>query len=588
MKNQAGQVLILALFVVGLVLVNTLLIIGGSQIFFQNTSYTIQADQALHLAEAGIDKAVAALNATGGAYLGEAETVLGDGSYSVTITSPNPGTKIIESIGYIPSKVNPKAKRSIKITASKGVGVDFNYAVQVGEGGLEMSNDSIVNGSIYSNGNISLNNNAKINGDAYVAGGTAPVADQQSDCVSFNCTDYIFGKNVNGEDRLDVAQSFKPAVTNVINKVALKLKKIGSPPDTIVRLMKDSSGQPDKNNVLTSAVLTANLVTDQYGFVEIAFTSSPTLSADTPYWIVLDTSSNGSNYWSWSADSIQAYTRGEAKWSSNWQAKNPTWTLISADLGFKTFMGGAITSIVGTNGVLIGGDAHANTLQNLTISKGAYYQTAQNITAATYHPNSPDPITKTMPVSEANIAAWKQAAQDAGIYTGDISSCRATLGPGKYIGNVTFSNNCTVVIRDPIWITDNLVLNNGVTLKLDTSYGSSSGVIVVDGTIGLSNNSKLYGSGVGGSFLMALSTYDSRASGTHAIDVANSGNEGILYAPVGIIDIANNNRLNEVTAWKIELENNVVVSYDQGLASAFFSSGPTGAYSLIKGTYQLK
>jgi hypothetical protein len=162
------------------------------------------------------------------------------------------------------------------------------------------------------------------------------------------------------------------------------------------------------------------------------------------------------------------------------------------------------------------------------------------------------------------------------------------LGPGKYVGNVTFTNNCIVKIVDPVWITGNLSLSNGVTFNLNSSYGSASGLIIVDGRTTLANTVRIRGSGSDGSYLMLLSTYDSRTNGITAIDVANSGNEGILYAGTGIINIANTNHLEELTAWKIILGNGVTIDYDSGLSSTLFSSGPSGAYSLIKGTYQLK
>lgn len=587
-QDQSGQVLLLAIVAVGLVLVNTLVIIGGSQLFFQNTYYSVQAAQALNLAEAGIDKAIATLNATGGNYLGETEVSLGVGSFSVAITSPNPGTKIIESTGFIPSKDNPQVKRTIKVTAAKGVGVAFNYGVQVGEGGLNMSNGSKVEGSVYSNGNIVMNNNSRITGDAYVAGGMEPEVNQESQCSDLGCSDFAFGKNVNGSDRLDIAQSFRPSVADHIRKVALKLKKVGSPPDITVRLLGDNGGKPNKYNVLASGILTANLVTQNYGFVEISLNPQPTLAADTPYWIMLDTSSNASNFWYWSADSLQGYSGGQAMWSPDWRANTPSWNSVPLDLDFKVYMGGVATSIQGGGGVVIGGDAHANTLKNLTVTGEVYYQVIENVTASGFHPNSSDPAAQVMPVSEGNIATWKKQAEDFGVYEGNISSCRSSLNAGKYVGNISFTNNCVTTVQHPIWITGNLSLSNGAILKLNPSYGLSSGVIIVDGHVSLSNNVKIKGTGEPGSYLMLLTTYDSRTNDAPAISVSNSGNEGILYAPYGKADIANNNHLTELTAWKISLGNNVEIDYDEGLASAFFSSGPTGAFSIVKGTYQLK
>lgn len=591
MKRESGQVLLLAVIVVGLVLINTLVIIGGSQTFFNNTHYSVQSDQALSLAEAGLDKALASLNATGGSYMGEPETSLGGGSFSVTVSSQNPATKMVEVTGYVPSKAQPLAKRTVKATIAKGVGVAFNYGVQVGDGGLEMGENATVNGSVYSNGNILMDNNSRITGDAYVAGGVVPQPDQESDCSLSDCTDYIFGKVVGGESRADVAQSFQPSTSITINKIALKLKKLGSqsPSDVTVRLLADDGGQPDKGMVLASGILYSNLATDQYAFIEVALASSPTLSADTTYWIVVDTSLNSSAYWSWSGDSLEGYTRGQAFWSDDWQDRRAVWTgPLTLDLNFRTYMGGVATFIQGGTGSTIGSQAHANTLTNLIVTQNAYYQAIQNVTAASYYPGSADPLARVMPVSEGNISAWKAAAQSAGVYTGDITTCQASLGSGKYVGNIILPNNCSATARDPIWITGTLTLGNGAVLRLDSTYGSSSGVIVVDGKVTFSNGSKSLGSGTAGSFLMVVSTYDSRTSGQNAIEVDNGAFGGVLFAGQGIIDVRNTSHIKEITGWKIKLDNGVVIDYDSGLSSAFFSSGPSGAYSLVKGTYQLK
>lgn len=587
MIKEQGQVLVLAVIVVGLVLVNSLAIIGGANIYSQSTNYSLFSAKATNLAEAGVEKALASLN-LGGTYSGDTEIQMDTGSVSIKVTSPNQSSKIIEATGYYPSKAEPKATRTVKITASKGVGYAFNYGMQIGDGGLEMLNNSHVIGSVYANGDITMNNNTSISGDAYVAGGTAPTADQQSMCVSPGCADYIFGKNVAGKDILDVAQSFKPSVTTTINKVSVRLKKVGTPSDITVRILQDNNGSPSKNNFLTSGTLPANLVTSQYDFVDVTFNTSVTLTADTTYWLMLDTNLNDANYWVWSADSLQGYSRGLSKWSDDWSAGNPKWTGILYDLDFKTFMGGVVTYLQGAENVTIGGNAYANTLKDLTITRDAYYQSKSNITAAHYFPNSPDPLPANLPVSEGNIAEWKQRAQDAGVYTGDINECRATLGPGKYVGNITLVNSCQITINDPIWITGNLDLNNNVVFTLNSAYGGASGVIVVDGKITMQNNTNVRGTGVAGSYIMVLTTYDSRSNGQVALSVDNSTNQGILYAGNGIANISNVSHLTELTAYKVRLDNGVTINYDTGLASPFFTSGPSGAYSLVKGTYQLK
>lgn len=591
--SESGQALALAIIAVGLVLANSLVILNWSSIFHRSALYAVRSSEALNLAEAGVDKAIASLNRPGSSYTGESEVILGAGSYSVTVTTAG-NNKIIESTGYVPSKENPKSKRTVKIIASKGTGTSFNYGVQVGEGGLQMGNSSTVDGSVYSNGNILMTNNARITGDAFVAGGTAAAADQSSVCTAPDCTDFIFGKSVSGSNRLDVAQSFKPSTTQIINKVSLNIKKIGSPPDITVRLLGDNNGSPNKNNVIASGGLSASLVGTGYSFVEVAFTTSPTLITDTTYWIMLDTSSNSSNYWSWSSDNIQSYSQGTAKWSSNWQASSPVWNSVPLDFDFKTYMGGVATYIQGDNGAVIGGSAHANTLRNLSITGDAYYQSIVNSTVSNSscpnshcHPGSQDPPPVVMPISEANIQEWKDEAEEGGIQTGNIDGCPSRLSRKKYVGNIKLTNGCITAMESPIWITGTLELDNGAKIKLDSNYGESSGVIIADGTITLKNNGTMEGSGTDGSYLIALTTFDSRSNGNTAILADNGSSSVVLYANYGKVFLSNNATLREVTSWKITMDNNSRVTYQSGLAGMFVSS-PSGAYTLMKGTYQLK
>lgn len=593
--NEKGQLFIFSLIVMSLVALTTVSLISGALTFKQNTNYSTNEVQAINLAEAGIDKAVASLNATAGNYNGDSEIQLDTGSFSVSITNIDASTKKITSTGYVPGKANPKSQKTIEMQISKGIGVSFNYGVQVGEGGLDMSNNAIVNGSVYTNGNIILENSSTITGDAYVAGGTQPSADQQHDCQDPNCLDFIFGKNVNGNNQLDVAQSFVPAQTAVVNKVSLKLKKFGSPPNFTVRILGNSNGSPNKNDVKATGTLSANLVTLQYGFVDIVFNTTPSLSSGVTYWIVADTSSNSSNYWAWHLDSLSGYSRGAPKWSSNWQSSNPVWNSIPGDLAFKIYMGGVSTYISGSNNARINGSAHANTLQNLIISSHAYYQVQSGITVngsqcsnnPNCHPGTPDPVPQPMPISDGNIQEWEAAAAAGGQQNG-LSGCPSALPSKKIIGNVSLTNGCQITVDAPIHITGNLLLNNGSKISLNPQYGAASGVIVVDGTIKMSNNSKLFGSGTPGSYLLALSKYDSRQDGVLAIETDNGSSSMILYAPKGRIQLHNNAALKEVTAWKLTLDNGSSVTYETGLSGLFFSTGPGGTFSAIKGSYQIK
>ncbi|MBI2314646.1 hypothetical protein HYU93_01110 [Candidatus Daviesbacteria bacterium] len=590
-KNQKGQILLLTVVALGVVLFTVLFVIGAAQLYFQNAQYSVDVEKALALAEAGVDKALTSLNKTGGSYNGEAETSYGAGSYSVTITDKDASTKILQATGYIPAKTNPRTKRTVTIKASKGAGISFVYGLQVGEGGINMGTGAIFNGSIYSNGNITGGNNATFIGDVWIAGAAQASADVESDCNQLNCQDYIFGKAVSGENRQDIAQSFKPTTSGVLNKVSLKFKKFGLPTNPTVRIMTDANGKPNKNNVLATGTLSANLVTEEYGFIDITFDTTPTLEGNTIYWIMVHTQSlDAANYWSWSNDFAQGYPQGGPKWSSDWQTGDSAWTDILGDLGFRTFLGGAATLLNLGNGSVVSGDVHANMIEgNMTITKDAYYQNLgpSVVVSGTKYPGSADPAPTVFPISEANMTDWKNQAEAAGS-GGSISGCVATLGPGKINGDVLLGNSCNTKVIAPVWITGTLNTGNSTKLILDQDFGPASGVIIVDGKTVLGNGADILGSGTKGSYLMLLVLYSSIINGDAAITIGNSSISGILYAPLGKVELANGAAFREITAWGINLGTSAILNYQSGFASTFFSSGPSGSYSLVKGTYQVK
>jgi hypothetical protein len=599
--NQSGQAFVLALIALSVVTIGVVALLSGTLTLKQNSRYTLDSLEASGLAEAGIDKAVASLNKSAGQYTGETNTAFGNGTYTVQIDQIDSNTSKITATGYVPNAQSPKSQKKISVQIQRGDGMSFAYGIQAGEGGFVMGGGSRVNGSVYSNNDITISSGALITGDAYVAGGTQPNADQQAECITPNCSDYIFGKNVSGSNILDVAQSFRPTTTGPINKISLKIKKIGtSHPNLTVRILSDNNGKPNKNNPVTSGTLNSILVTSTFNFVDIGLVSNPVLTANTPYWIMIDTTSNSSNYWAWELDSLSGYNRGAASWSPDWQAGNPVWNAINGDFGFKTFMGGEINKITGNGSSNINGSAYANTMTGdnpsaLQIGQHAYYQTESNIRVngqncsnnPNCHPGSPDPQPLVMPVSAANIQEWKDfAAQQE--QTGNINigwPCQG-LASKKYIGNITIGGGCTVEVDSPIWITGNLSVGGGATVRLKPAYGSSSGIIVIDGTTNLAGGSTLRGSGTAGSYMMVISTNTNMGAPTYAVNVQGGNSSSILYVPYGAIFLSGGSNFREATGYKIVMDGGAVLTYETGVANPFFSSGPSGSFSVVKGTYQ--
>lgn len=72
---------------------------------------------AFNLAEAGIDKALAELSRSP-FYLGEEDTPLGEGTFSVSVLTAEKNSEetFIISTGYLPHSREPKAKKTVKVT----------------------------------------------------------------------------------------------------------------------------------------------------------------------------------------------------------------------------------------------------------------------------------------------------------------------------------------------------------------------------------------------------------------------------------------------------------------------------------------
>ncbi len=514
-------------------------------------------------------------------------------------------------------------KRKIRIVlAIDSTAIEFHYGAQVGKGGVVMLENSIIDGSIYSNGSIIGANGARITGDVFVASGMS--LDQE---FAIYNSDYTMGQS---SPYLDTAQSFKPSSSGLLSMVSLYIKKVGKPGDRTVKILTDNGGSPSKT-VLASGTLYASKVTSNFGWIEISFPSPPSLLAGQTYWIMVDNSSDNNKYYIWGGDNGENYLNGSAKYSPNWNASNPTWYSYAADLDFKTYLGGLPTFIknvtVGEQG---SGDAHAHSMDDVTVARDAYAsdfsdgtvgrdlytKTASDCTVGRnlyYEVSSScsvggqviqqaapsDPPVIAMPISDANIEKWKQEAESGGTYN-DPAHCSppdgAIIGPAKLNCDFAVSNGKKITIAGTIWVKGNISLSNNAVLQLSSEYGDLSGVIVAEnpdnpiqsGLIWVSNGVFICGSSgynedtnhcndSQGSYLMLLSNY---SGSLNAITINNNVEGGIFYSAKGATLINNNTIVKEVTAYSLSIANNAELVYESGLLNAQFSKGPSAGWVL--------
>lgn len=588
-----GQIILLALVFFGIFITVSTALVSYLTAYSRAGRITIASAQALMLAEAGLDHAVYRLN-QGTSYTGETAT-LGGGSFTTTVGNINANTKQITVTGNVPSAgmaVLRTIKANIGITTSA---ISFYYGAQTGEGGIEMGQNSRIEGTggiagnIYSNGPITGAQGATITGSATVA--TSVALDTLAQSTVCN-QDQIVGRN---DPQIDFAQSFVPSSSRPLFKVSMYIKKIGGsdPPGTNVRIVSDNNGSPS-TSPLASESLQANLVTGNYGWVDVTFASPITVTAGQTYWLVIDAGKNVSRHWVWCTDSNNGLGNGVAKYKRDWNSGG-SWALVTGDLAFKTYLGAGVGSISNVSVGSLSGNAYANTITDSTITGTAYCQTGSGNNRAC-DTSQPDPPPLTMPISQGNIDEWKADATAGGIISGDYTvSSNVSLGPREITGNLVMtSNNRTLTVTGTLYVRGNIDISNGSTIRCDTSFGADSCIIIADGWVHIANNGTFQGSGTPGSFLLLITTLactgSPRTGCTHhdgAVDVHNQATGVVFYAPNGMINLHNGVLLTSATAYKLRLDNTAIIRYDQGVVNAHFSSGPGGSWAFVPGTYTI-
>ena len=510
---------------------------------------------------------------------------------TVSIIETTGGNKEITVDGNVLSRLR-RVKSELSTTAT---GVAFFFGAQTGEGGLEMNQNSRIEGiggsvgSIYSNGPIVGSTGATVTGDAIVA--TAITEDFLAE--STVCTqDEIVGQ---AKPKIDYAQSFTPAISGPLAKVSIYIKKVGDPSSRKVKIVADNGGSPN-GSTIEEGTLNKNLIGSTYGWIDVTFNTPPVLTSVVTYWIVLDAKENSNKYFLWCSDSGSGYTDGVAKYTNNWSSV--AWTQITGDLAFKTFSG------VGSNGITnitVGGKAQANTIVDSTIGGDAYYQSISGSTVGgTEFPGSNDPPVLNMPLSDANLTQWKADALVGGVIIGDCGdsgnpACvigngdTLWIGPKKIDGNLSLSSQQSLVVTGTLHVTGNIDFDgNGAAVSCDTSYNNESCIIIADGWVHVKNNITFSGSGSANSFLTMISTLDgcigvSGVSCTHhygAIDIHNNSGGALFYAMKGMMNLHNNVEITAAVAYKLRLDNSSTIIYETGIANTYFSSGPSGGWSI--------
>lgn len=516
--------------------------------------------------------------------------VLNNATSTVTTNSISDTEKDIFATGYTDSTY-----RKLYMKTSKVYGVSLLYGAQVGEGGITMNNNSVVDGIGLADGDVH-SNGAIVGSDADIFGDVTVAARLENDQIASSTvcnTSEVVGQS---NPKIDHAQSFVMSSTSpdTLARVSLYLMRNGNPSSATLRVVADVAGFPGTTaaDTLATQDISYSIVGTSLGWVDVNFATPAFLNPGVTYWLVFDSGQHASKYWYWCRSTSDVYPFGSPVYKQVWSSAS-AWTALGGDLNFKLAWGGGISIL---NDIDVTGSAKADTITNSSVTGDAYYQTITGSTVSgTSHPGSPTPPYVALPLTATAIAQWKVDAESGGVISGDytVDDDAVTLGPRKIDGDLRVENNATLELSGTIYVTGSIVLENNVLVKCHFDFGDKGCLLIADKSITIGNNSTFAGSGVGGSYVMVLSTKQGcLGSGSSALEcttnnsaiaISNNVDNALFYAGESMIDVSNNAIITAIVAYKLSLSNNTKILYDGALMNTSFqptATGTTGAWNI--------
>lgn len=581
-NRQKGQVII----------INTLLFFALSiAIIFALTSPVVssfnitksfsRSKEAFLLANSAVNEALYRLNSNKA--LSSSETLtLAQGQSVIAVADTVEGKTISVS-----SDVN-SYERNYELKLSAGSGVRFNYGLQVGQGGFDISGGSGINGNVYSNGDIVGSNGAYITGSAVSANVSDPILVTSNTGVVDPLFQIDFGGN-SASIPQDIAQSFTVSTTTPVSSIRILIKKTGSPWSNItMRVTTDSSGKPSKNDI-AQAVISASTITSTFNYLTIPLNNTVSLTPGTTYWIVLDSTNFWGPYYSLGAnDSI--FSSGSAQVSQDgWsQSNGGTWNSTSSstlDVYFDVYVGGS-TGII--DGITVGsggsGDAWSYEVKNSNVA-GTIYCFAGTSNNKACNTSRSVPVEQAFPVSDGNIVDWKNEALSGGsTSTISLGNGTHTLGPIKINGDLSIGSGGMLNLNGTVYVTGNILVNGGAIVRVNPTLSNKSVVLLADGKVKSNGGGQFQGSGSTGSYIILVTTSacpnSAGCSGENAVEVSGGTGAVVINAQKGTLEFSGGAQAKQATANKIIMSGGTTVTYESGLVNPVFNSGPSGAWNV--------
>ena len=573
-KNEGGFAMIIS--VLFFVVISTLIVFGLSGPTareFRSANDSIRARQSYFLAESGAEDVYYRLKHS--KTVDQAETLtLGDVSETTTTGSSNGMTTVLGS-GNASNYI-----RNVGIIFTNDSIVNLPYVLETGIGGLDLRGISTrVTGDMYANGPVTGDSNAVFNGSVTSAssGALSTPASNSDTSVAY---DIPLGTTASTHS---VAQSFVITNAEPLSKVQLYVKKIGTPVNIGVTIVADTGGAPG-SLVYASGTLSQTSVNSSYGWMDVVLSPTMVFAVGKTYWLVLTAGTSSSDYYL-VAGTSNMYAYGDVlsgSSSTTWQAPNAS----PSDMFFKVVTGGFVGSIIGSSNnagqpFRVGaggvGDVRAHTVKYVNVAGTAYCVTSvgTNKTCTT----TTDPITRSYSLDMSQVAQWESDASSGTTATGDFT---IPGGGSSYTGNKVVTGNLTVngplTLGGTLWVKGNLIISSGGRLRLSSSYGAKSGVVIVSGTITVSGGGFATGSGTSGSYLVLVGLDPSSSAFSLS---SGTGSSAVVYIPNGKATMVGGT-FGQITAYQLAITSgaNVTHSTDLNALDVITSMGGPAAYTI--------
>lgn len=237
-------------------------------------------------------------------------------------------------------------------------------------------------------------------------------------------------------------------------------------------------------------------------------------------------------------------------------------------------------------------DARAHELDDATISRDAYYTIVDDdttVAGSRITPSQPpaDAASAPMPIADETIQRWKNDASAKGVIASGTCAqdwspptSTYTVDGGVIERNLKIENNKTLILKGTVWVKCAVDVSGGGAVRLHSSYGAASGVLIADQRMHFQNNGAFQGSGTAGSYILILTTASSGGHHGSAIDLHNNASGAIFYAASGLVYLHQNVTATQLSGRTVHMENNTTLQYDAALPSTEFASGSLGTYDM--------